>query len=103
VLNIIIISIVYLKFVNILILILKTRALCAQTAETEIKRFLIGTQSLRSVNEIQLIEYDDETNTLSKLLYEHNKGEIWHVNSSPSNKFTFLTCYNSNGNFCISD
>ena len=30
----------------------KTRALCAQTAETEIKRFLVGTQSLKFVNQV---------------------------------------------------
>ena len=62
---------------------------------------MIGTQSLRSINEIQLVEYDDETNTLSKCIYEHNKGEIWHINSSPSNKLKFLTCYNSNGNLIV--
>jgi hypothetical protein len=71
--------------------------LCAQSGENEIKRFLIGTQSLKNKNEVHLIEYDDETNTLAKSVFEHDFGEIWHISASPLNKSAFLTCYNAPG------
>ncbi len=71
----------------------KTRALCAQSAESEIKRFLIGTQSLKYSNQVHLIEYDDETNTIEKCIYDHKEGEVWHIAASPTNKSQFITCY----------
>lgn len=71
----------------------QTRALCAQIAETEIKRFLIGTQSLKYANQIHLIEYDDDTNSVEKCIYEHKEGEVWHISAAPQNKSMFLTCY----------
>ena len=43
---------------------------------------------------VHLIEYDDETNSISKCVYEHRDGEIWHIASSPKNKLQLLTCYN---------
>ena len=42
-----------------------------------------------------MIEYDDELNTLTKCIFDHEVGEIWHIASSPENKFQFLTCYNN--------
>lgn len=71
----------------------QTRALCAQTAETEIKRFLIGTQSLKYANQVHLIEYDDETNSIEKCIYDHKDGEVWYISASPQSKSLFFTCY----------
>lgn len=72
----------------------QARCISAQLAETEIQRFLVGTQSLKYLNQIHLVEYNDDLNSLSKCIYEHREGEIWHIASSPSNKLQFLTCYN---------
>ena len=63
-------------------------------AETELKRFFVGTQLLRQSNQVHLIEYDEDTNTLAKSIYEHGEGEIWSIAASPQNKQQFLTCYN---------
>jgi EARP and GARP complex-interacting protein 1 len=72
----------------------KARAICSQEGESEIKRFLIGTQSLKQSNQVHLIEYDDETNSLVKCIFGHKEGEIWHIASSPNDKQQLLTCYN---------
>ena len=41
-----------------------------------------------------MVEFDDDTNSISKCVYDHNQGEIWHMASAPNNKLKFLTCYN---------
>lgn len=74
----------------------QTRALCAQATIDEAKRFLIGTQSLKHTNQIHLIEYDDETNFLTKCIYKHEPGEIWNI-SAAYERNLFLTCYSSFG------
>ncbi len=66
----------------------------AQLGETEIQRFLVGTQSLKYVNQVHLIEFNEDTNSLTKCIYEHREGEIWHLSAAPHNKYQFLTCYN---------
>jgi hypothetical protein len=43
---------------------------------------------------IHLVEFDDNPNSISKCIYDHKEGEIWHKASAPNNKFQFLTCYN---------
>jgi hypothetical protein len=68
--------------------------LTSQLAETEIQRFLVGTQSLKYVNQVHLVEYNEDSNSLSKCIYEHREGEIWHIAAAPHNKYQFLTCYN---------
>lgn len=46
-------------------------------------RFLIGTQSLKSENSIQCIEYDEESVLISKFVYPHPSGEIWQTCAHP--------------------
>lgn len=47
------------------LIFLQARTLTAQVAETEKIRFLIGTQSLKQVNnQIHLVEFNEETSVL---------------------------------------
>lgn len=81
----------------------QARALSAQNAETDIVRFLVGTQSMKlSNNQVHLVELNDETNTLRTQVYHHNVGEIWSLQASPMDPGQFITSYNTlNGNFTI--
>ena len=69
---------------------LQGRALCSVVSDTDNVTFLVGTQSLRHPNIIYKILLDEETNQLMKRQYRHTKGEVWHIDSCPSdpNKFT---------------
>lgn len=66
------------------------RSLCAVNAESEKVAFLVGTQSLKTRNEIHEIvvvdEEDTTEETLHKQIYSHPKGEIWQLISSNSGK-----------------
>lgn len=59
----------------------QSRCLCPYVS-TDIT-FLAGTQSLKGDNFVHKITFDDEGNALSKLVYPHPFGEIWHLSSSP--------------------
>lgn len=74
---------------------LQSRALCSQQAETDAIRFLVGTQSLRSDNQVHLIDFDEETNIVNKYVFLHSVGEIWDIDASPSDKQMLATCYNT--------
>jgi len=71
------------------------RALCPQHGEADAIRFLVGTQSLKAENQVHLIDFDDESNIINKYIFRHTPGEIWHLNSCPSDKNILSTCYNS--------
>jgi len=72
----------------------QARSLCAQLGETEAIRFLIGTQSLRSDNQVHLIDFEDESNLVTKHVFSHSPGEIWDIASNPADKNILATCYN---------
>lgn len=74
----------------------QARALTAQVAETEKIRFLIGTQSLKQVNnQIHLVEFNEETSVLKTTVYQHSHGEIWKLTASPTDPLKIATCYNT--------
>ena len=74
----------------------QTRALSAQTAETDIVRFLVGTQSLKfSNNQVHLVELNEETGGLKTQVFHHPAGEIWSLQASPTEPNVFITCYNT--------
>jgi len=62
----------------------QARSLSPQYGETEMVRFLIGTQSLKSENSIHCVEYDEESVLVSKLVYPHPLGEIWQIDAHPN-------------------
>uniref|UniRef100_A0A2P2I928 Protein TSSC1-like n=1 Tax=Hirondellea gigas TaxID=1518452 RepID=A0A2P2I928_9CRUS len=73
----------------------QTRALVAQAAETEKINFLVGTQSLSATNQVQVIEYDDDSGLVSKRSYDHPAGEIWRMDSAPQSPDLMATVYNT--------
>ncbi|OAD53700.1 Protein TSSC1 [Eufriesea mexicana] len=73
-----------------------TRALSAQIAETDIVRFLVGTQSLKfNNNQVHLVELNEETGGLKTQVFHHHIGEIWSLQASPTDPSVFITCYNT--------
>lgn len=69
-------------FIHLFYLILSTlssqaRALAAQLAETEKIRFVIGTQSLKQVNnQVHLIEFNEEDSTLKTTVCISNRNNL---------------------------
>lgn len=72
-----------------------SRCICPQSAETNLTRFLVGTQSLRQENQLHFIEFDDENNVIDKTVFSHPFGEIWHLSANVNNPELFTTCYQS--------
>ncbi|KAK7019433.1 Protein tssc1, partial [Halocaridina rubra] len=73
----------------------QARALTAHTAETEKINFLVGTQSLRRVNQVQLIEFDDDTSIVTKQTFDHPAGEVWKIVGAPQSLDLIATVYNN--------
>ncbi|XP_046739844.1 EARP-interacting protein homolog [Diprion similis] len=74
----------------------QARALAPQTAEADVVRFLVGTQSLKfHDNQVHLVELDEETGSLKTQVFQHSIGEIWNLQASPADPSSFITCYNT--------
>lgn len=73
----------------------QTRAMCAQNCESEKINFFVGTQSLKDINQVHLVNYDDDKVTAK--IYTHPFGEIWDLNSSCHDKRVLSSCYSSSG------
>ncbi|XP_050537458.1 EARP-interacting protein homolog [Daktulosphaira vitifoliae] len=72
----------------------QARSLCSQHAEVDQVSFLIGTQSLNTQNnQVHLVKLQENSNTLTSQVYEHNCGEIWSLSASTINKQLISTCY----------
>ncbi|KAL9655368.1 hypothetical protein ABK040_011209 [Willaertia magna] len=90
----------------------RSRCLVSVKGDDKNNRFLVGTCSLNSNNEVHLIEYQEEHNDVfCKGLYTHQH-EIWNISSHPTNPKLFFTVYNTikngfeaslNGLPCYSD
>nr|XP_027208818.1 EARP-interacting protein homolog [Penaeus vannamei] len=78
----------------------QARALAAHTAETEKINFLVGTQSLRRTNQVQLIEFDDDTSLVTKQTFEHPAGEVWRICAAPQSVNLIATVYNNTQDYC---
>lgn len=78
----------------------QARALAAHTAESEKINFLVGTQSLRRVNQVQLIEFDDDTSLVTKQTFEHPAGEVWKIVGAPQSLDMIATVYNNTQDYC---
>lgn len=75
------------------------RSLCAQYNENLPTRFFVGTQSLESSgNQVHLLEYVEENDSLSKAVFKHKVGEIWHLISPSKQPNQLISCYSSHRN-----
>lgn len=75
---------------------LQARALSSGSSsanDANLVRFLVGTQSLKSDNQLHVLEYLEEQHTLSKVIFKHSAGEIWNLAASPQDPQHVLTCY----------
>ncbi|XP_074594908.1 EARP and GARP complex-interacting protein 1 [Brevipalpus obovatus] len=76
----------------------QARALCSQnvsnsSSENSLIRFMVGTQSLQTANQVYLLEFSEEKSTLTKAIFKHDEGEIWHISCSSKNPQLLTTCY----------
>ncbi|XP_004347509.1 hypothetical protein CAOG_04758 [Capsaspora owczarzaki ATCC 30864] len=71
----------------------KARALSAVRAEQEKISFLIGTLTLHHDNQIHLLEYGDDDQTVTPTVFSHPQGEVWSIAASPSHVDIFATSY----------
>ena len=59
-------------------------------------RFLVGTQSLKfNSNQVHLVELNEETGNLKTQIFQHPVGEVWSIQSSPTESDKFITSYNT--------
>jgi hypothetical protein len=68
------------------------RALAALPDASSQSRFVVGTLSLREDNQVHVLHYDPEKNSVRATVYGH-KNEVWHVAPSPTNATLLATCY----------
>ena len=75
----------------------QTRALTNfdNSNDSSVIRFLVGTQSLRNVNKVHFVEYSEESNTYSNLVFKHNEGEIWNLSCCSNYHNLIASCYSS--------
>jgi hypothetical protein len=72
-------------------LVYKARALCSQTGEQDRNRWIVGTLGLYSdKNQIQLIDYDEDTSTISYISY-NVPNQVWNLSSCPSRSNWFFS------------
>lgn len=72
---------------------LQSRCLVAQEANSEQHRFLIGSTSLREENEVQLIDYNQESGMATCLHVFPHAHEIWHMSPSPRDASLLITSF----------
>lgn len=72
----------------------QTRALAPHSAETDLVQFFVGTQGVRSENQVHFLDFDDENNSINKSIFMHPDGEIWSISTSNKEKNLISTVYN---------
>ncbi|XP_071836526.1 EARP-interacting protein homolog isoform X2 [Apostichopus japonicus] len=70
-----------------------SRALTSLAAESDTIEFLVGTQSLKSDNQVHLLQFDEDNNSLNKKVFRHREGEIWQLTTSPGDRQIFASTY----------
>ena len=70
-----------------------SRALSAVVGETERHMFLVGTCSAREDNEIHLLDFDEDVNSLNcKTVFIHPE-EIYEISPCPADPSLFFTVH----------
>ena len=78
----------------------QSRAIVA-VADTERHRFLAGTCCLREENEIHLIDFDEESNSLAACTVYRHPNEIWSISPNPRDASSFFTSHNTGEPFFL--
>ncbi|KAK9511825.1 hypothetical protein O3M35_000413 [Rhynocoris fuscipes] len=74
----------------------QARSLTVQQTDTDLTRFMVGTQTLKiASNQIHIVEVCDDTGVLSAQTFSHPSGELWHLHWSPHDSQLFSACYNT--------
>ncbi|KAI1285906.1 WD repeat-containing protein DWA2 [Halotydeus destructor] len=74
----------------------QARALASASTEandSNVVRFVVGTQSLKTENQIHLLEYLEESHSLSKAIFKFPDGEVWNISTSPKHGQYVMTCH----------
>uniref|UniRef100_A0A0A9WZ60 Protein TSSC1 n=3 Tax=Lygus hesperus TaxID=30085 RepID=A0A0A9WZ60_LYGHE len=72
------------------------RSLATLSADTDLTKFLVGTQTLKIANnQVHVVEVNEETSELLTQAYPHPQGELWHLHWSPQNDILISSCYNT--------
>ncbi|GAM28338.1 hypothetical protein SAMD00019534_115140 [Acytostelium subglobosum LB1] len=86
---------------NVYGLSLKSRAISQVSAESDLNRFLVGTQALKEDNEICLIEEKENEGVKCVAIYAHPK-EIWSITSCTFDANQLFTVYNTGAKYSAS-
>jgi len=70
------------------------RALCSHTNEAETIRFFLGTLSTRSEGQIHQLDFEEETNQITRRVYKPRIGEIWQIQCCPTTPDLLGICHN---------
>eukprot|EP00052_Salpingoeca_macrocollata_P013058 m.102159 g.102159 ORF g.102159 m.102159 type:complete len:378 (-) comp18759_c0_seq1:37-1170(-) len=62
----------------------QARALSAVHGESQTIDFLVGTQTLKHDNQVHLLSYNDEDNSLDSCVFDFHPGEIWQLSACPA-------------------
>jgi hypothetical protein len=69
----------------------QARALCAQYAAKERHRFLVGTCSLHDSNELNVLQYSEDSNHIDVSCSFSHPDQIWGVEASPKDASLVVT------------
>eukprot|EP00095_Tigriopus_kingsejongensis_P001479 maker-scaffold124_size330879-snap-gene-1.25 protein:Tk01479 transcript:maker-scaffold124_size330879-snap-gene-1.25-mRNA-1 annotation:"protein tssc1" len=74
------------------------RALCAVAGDVDTSQFLVGTQSLKTRNQIHWLSLDEEGTHITKVIYDHDQGEVWDLAPNPEDPNLFISRYSAMDN-----
>ncbi|KAK9815701.1 hypothetical protein WJX72_008294 [[Myrmecia] bisecta] len=77
----------------------QARALVPQQGDKDRHRWLVGTNALREENEVQVLEFDSEEDTVRCAESYRHGPEIWSITPSPADPDALITVYNEGGTF----
>lgn len=72
----------------------QARCIREQRASTERHRFIVGTCSTRDKNELNVLEYDEDGNTLDVSSIYNHPNEVWALETSPDDPSLVITSGN---------
>ncbi|KAK9836359.1 hypothetical protein WJX81_008394 [Elliptochloris bilobata] len=76
---------------------LNARALVPVVADTGRSSWIVGTNALRDENELQVLEFDADSNAVHVLSTYGHPAEVWHIASCPADAALAVTVCNEGG------